>query len=125
MLIRDKEDLELAYELVACAEDLIKAGRVAKTNKLIELKRDIRAYHKKERTSWIIHDDGMDGYTALLLFPEKVKSYLQALNYFMDNYYCECRPSMYDCTGQAFTWSYKLVFRAGRWYCYHSVGFDV
>lgn len=124
MEIRNKQDLEIAYELLAIVQKHPAAGK-DKSQRLIDLKREIRRYNKKERTSWIIHDDGIDGFTALLLFPENVQTYLQARHYFMDYYYCECRPSPYDCTGQAFTWSYKLVNRAGRWYCYHSVGFDV
>ena len=97
-----------------------------KEARLIELKRAIREYNNREiEKRWIIKDDGIDGFTALITFPEKITTYRQAREYFMDNYYCECRPSMYDCTGQAFTWTYKLVKRRGRWYCYHSVGFDV
>lgn len=122
--IRCKQDLEVAYEILAIVKKQIAAGK-DKDDRVKELKKAIRDYNKKEKTRWIIHDDGIDGFTALILFPEGITTYRQAHNYFMENYYCECRPSMYDCTGQAFTWGYKLVKRRDRWYCYHSVGFDV
>ena len=122
--IRNKDDLETAYMLLDIVQEQMARGK-DKSKRLVEIKKAIRDYNKKEKTIWIIQDNGIDGFTALLLFPEKVKSELQARHYFMDNYYRECLPSAYDCTGQAFTWSYKLVQRRGRWYCYHSVGFDV
>ena len=34
-------------------------------------------------------------------------------------------PSMYDCTGQAFTNWYKIFKRRGQFWAYHSVVFDV
>ena len=122
--IRNKLDLEIAYTLVGIVEEKIAEGR-DKHDKLKELKKAIREYNKKERDRWCVHDDGIDGYTELLLLPEDIKTREQAIRYFLDYEYCECIPSMYDCTGQRFTWSYKVVNRRGRWYVYHSVGFDV
>ena len=117
--IRNKSDLEVAYTVLeACKEK-------AKHERIKELKRAIREYNKRERDRWLVHDDGIDGYTELILLPEDIKTRRQAIRYFLDYEYSECIPSMYDCTGQRFTWSYKVVNRRGRWYVYHSVGFDV
>lgn len=122
--IRNKQELEIAYEIMAIIKDAIARGK-DKKDRLIELKRAVRAYNKQERDRWIIHDDGMDGYTEKILLPENIKTNRQARYWFYNNEYSECQPSMYDCTGQRFTWTYKLVKRRGRWYCYHTVGFDV
>lgn len=122
--IRNKQELEIAYEIKMIVEEHLAAGR-DKQERLKELKKAIREYNKQERDRWIIHDDGIDGYTELILLPEKVQTMEQAVRWFMDYEYSECIPSMYDCTGQRFTWFYRVVERRGRWYVYHSVGFDV
>ena len=118
MNIRNKKDLELAYIL-------IKDSKLAKMPALAELKRDVRRYTHRENGRRVIQDDGIDGGTLLIKLPDDIETAEDAEMWFLENEYRECRPSAYDCTGQLFTSSFKLVERFGRWFCYHTVRFDV
>ena len=120
--IRNKQDLETALFLqkIFCERN--------DTEKLVELKRKIRKFYNSDKSPWygrIIKGYGIDGYIAIVELPEWIEIESEASEYFEENLFVVCTPSAYDCTGQAFTNWYKTVNRNGRWYAYHSVGFDV
>ena len=76
----------------------------------------------------IVKDNGIDGFVELISFPEAfdtIDGEDGAEEFFKTFFEIHARPSMYDCTGQAFTSWYKLFERNGRIYAYHCVGFDV
>ena len=105
MQIRSENDLKLAYETINSFKEMMPMAQ--KTDVALEyikeLKRDIRAFFRKEKEKpqrRLVKDDGIDGYIVLI-------------------------HSMYDCTGQAFTSWYKIVERSGSMWAYHSVCFDV
>ena len=91
-----------------------------------ELKRDIREYNKRpESEEVIVRDYGIDGFVIRKPLPDFLKSIEDAVEYFEENEYMRCRPSMYDCTGDLFTSWYKIYKKDGRIWCYHSISVDV
>lgn len=119
--IRGRDDLHFAYSLLGL---LKKQG--ARDEQMNEIKKEIRRYYKGDvKDRRIIHEDGIDGYTVLIRCPENVSDDESAEEWFDYEERRECRPSMYDCTGQPFTIWHRFVERRGGWYCYHRVGFDV
>ena len=123
MVIRNKSDLSLAYSLARLYEQY--ADSEDSKLALDDIKREIRKYTNAPKRDRRFLDGDVDAYTVLIEFPAKIKTKEQAEQHFMDMEYRECRPSAYDCTGQAFTAWHKLVNRRNRWYCYHRVCFDV
>ena len=104
---------------------LLEIEGVTEANKtVIELKRDIRRFHKDgERKGWkgtLVKDYGMDGYITLYELPDVE----DPVEYFKENEEIHYRPSMYDCTGQAFTGWYKIFKRHGKNMVYHRICFD-
>lgn len=95
-----------------------RARRLAKRSNLIDL-----GYGAMERR--IIKDYGIDGFVELVCLPEVISSKESADEFFEEFMRMECEPSMYDCTGQAFTNWHKTVKRRGNYWVYHSVSFDV
>ena len=73
----------------------------------------------------IVKEDGIDGYVELVSIPDVFDTEEAADAFFKDFLYISCRPSMYDCTGQAFTSWYKLFKRRGQFYAYHRIALDV
>lgn len=141
MIASIKSDLEyrVGYEYLSI---LIEADRMAgcadpeKLRTLIaETKRKLRSYAHRgnavdvglgftvERR--IVCDRGMDGYVELVSIPDVFDTEEDADEFFRDFLEIRCTPSMYDCTGQAFTSWYKLFQRNGQFWAYHSVCFDV
>lgn len=118
--IKNNDDLKLAYLIMSAYE----TGE--KPEKVIECKREIRRFlNRPGKNERIVKDYGIDGYIILFPLPSFVKSMNEAENYFEENCVIYARPSIYDCTGQAFTNWYKIVFRNNQFFVYHSVGFDV
>ena len=115
--IRSTKDLELMYLLLRSCDV---PHEIAD-----KYKRAIREYTHREKDRRVIGDDGIDGYTVLIALPDSITGREEAEEHFYNNEYRECLPSMYDCTGQAFTLTHRVVERRGRWYCYHTVRFDV
>lgn len=66
-----------------------------------------------------------DGYIEKVYLPMRIKHRESAEEFFLETWYCECSPSMYDCTGQSFTQDYKIALQGGRYVVYHKVGIDV
>lgn len=102
------------------------------------LKRELRAYAHRDTAvdvgmgfmceRRIVKDEGIDGYIELVSIPEVIDTLDGedgADEFFKTFLEIHARPSMYDCTGQAFTSWYKLFKRRGQFWAYHSVGFDV
>lgn len=105
---------------------------------VVSLKRELRKFAHRDTAvdvgcgfmcdRRIVKDYGIDGYIELVSLPDVI----DALDgedgadaFFNEFLYIRYRPSMYDCTGQAFTSWYKLFKRNGQFWAYHSVGFDV
>lgn len=94
---------------------------------LISEKRALRALLKSRdiKDRRIVKDYGIDGFIVRIVLPEWVETREEAEYWFEENERRECRPSMYDCTGDMFTSWYSLFFINGRWVAYHSVGVDI
>lgn len=134
MDIRNDHDLRVAYRMVYMMADTIANATgmdkgtvesLLKANETIkEIKRNIRAYQRDkaaEREQVIVKDYGMDGFITLYQLPDV--SDPEA--YFEENERITCRPSAYDCTGQAFTSWHKIIKRRGHNMVYHRIAFDV
>ena len=137
-MIQNSEDLRIKYEL------LLLLNRFKNENEsdildmdsyndyVYKIKKEIRDYYKereKDRKEWLIKDDGIDGGIVLFELPSeinsiKIDSFELAEEYFKAYEYRRYRPSMYDCTGQAFTNWYKIVKRNNKFYAYHCISFD-
>ena len=130
-MIRNYRDLRTAYNSVILYEELKKKypkkntlGAKASKKYIVELKKEIRKFHKKTSDRRIIKGD-YDGYLELITLPENIASKKEANMYFDVNERLVCRPSQFDCTGQAFTCWVKIFKRRGRFMAYHNVGYDV
>lgn len=122
MKIRDKEDFQMWTCLLRQRDILSKVN----DENIIKVKRALREFtHKPLSEERIVKDDGIDGYIVLSPLPDRIKTPEGAHDYFMNTEYRECVPSMYDCTGQAFTSWFKIINRQGRFWAYHSICFDV
>ena len=88
-------------------------------------KREIRKFHKKSSDRRIVKDDGIDGYVLLIELPETLGNMRDAEEYFEERETICAIPSVFDCTGQAFTSWFKVFRRRNRFFAYHSIGFDV
>lgn len=123
MIIRNDEHLRLDYMLLSIFEEGSKEGHL----KAVELKKRIRSYQHLPHCSRVIRDDGIDGYVELMQLPEFLdsESKEEATEWFEKECYIEPTRFAYDCTGKPFTNWYKVFRRRGRWFAYHSVGFDV
>lgn len=129
MTIRNRDDLRLAYELLAILSDPDRKvdDPEGLAKHIANLKRTIRLYSHRE-TGYdrrIIRDCGMDGYISLERLPADIKD-LEDANEFFERFMThQYRPSAYDCTGQAITSWYKVHRRSDGFYAYHSVSFDL
>ena len=107
--------------------------------RIVSTKRAMRAYTHRNTNTFdvgmgfvcerrIVKDYGIDGYVELVSIPEVIDTLDGedgADEFFKTFLEIHARPSMYDCTGQAFTSWYKLFKRRGQFWAYHSVCFDV
>lgn len=137
--IKNDRDYRIGYELLRiylteagskeCAEPEKREKHIA------DIKRQLRAYAHRDGTvdvgtgfmveRRIVRDDGFDGYVELVSIPEIFDTAEAAAEFFKVFLEIQYRPSMYDCTGQAFTSWYKLFQRRGQFWAYHRVCFDV
>lgn len=119
--IKNQDNLRLAYDYLKICEEL-----GMPIGKRIVIKRAIREYlHKKKPSDRIIKDYGIDGYVLLMELPDFLETKEEAEEYFEERHVINAIPSIYDCTGRAFTSGYKIFKRRNKYYAYHSVGFDV
>lgn len=122
MKIRDKEDFQMWTYLLRHRDNFSNVN----DEKIIKVKRALREFtHKPLSEERIVKDDGIDGCIVLFPLPDRIKTPEGAHDYFMHTEYRECAPSIYDCTGQAFTSWFKIINRQGRFWAYHSICFDV
>ena len=126
MTIRNNDDLRLAYEILGIyAERDREANFKAKwSDRIILLKREIRAFTKAENKRPVVAFSDEDSVTYLQILPENIQTVEEADAFFYD--YMErviCSP--YDCTGELFTVGHKAFQRHGRFYVYHTMGVDV
>lgn len=131
--VTSPRDLRAAYNVLLDYADLEAKGVEPKSREgvksfLADLKRDIRLYYKRhnrpspETLVWA-KDESM---TVRFKLPDWIETREQAEDYFEDCIRMECRPSMYDCTGQIFTTGYHIAqWRGGEWWCWHSIAMDV
>lgn len=127
MQVRNDNDLKVAYEILNIYKELISEhGKNERAEKRIaEQKREIRKFYKKSNDRRLVKDEGIDGYVLLIELPETLENMQDAKDYFeMRETICAV-PSIFDCTGQAFTSWFKVFERRGRFMAYHAVGFDV
>lgn len=93
----------------------------------VALKRRIRKLNKEAVDyldgNRIIKEYGIDGYVYREVL--KATSMEKAEDEFEDYHRRTYIPSIYDCTGQAFTEWHKIFVIRGKYVLYHSVGFDV
>lgn len=137
--IKDNAGFREGYKLLAVLNDpeLVKNADKALLGEYVqEVKREVRRWAHRDTgvmdvgmgfkvESRIVKDKGVDGFMALLTLPEVLDTEEEAQEFFDRFIRIDYRPSMYDCTGQAFTSWYKLFRRHGRFYVYHSVNYDV
>lgn len=123
--MKSYRDVSVWLTLLRYAES---QGKPMDNEKYIEIKRAIRRFYKKvcDRASRDEYKFGhFDSYTHRYPLPEWIKTKDEAVEYMEENEVMECRPSMYDCTGQLFTSGYKVFERNGRWNVYHHISMDV
>lgn len=131
MIIRNYRNVKVAYEIIRiCREFTPPPGEEARLEEqLVDVKRSVRAFLREQRGQnedrRIIKDEGMDGFVELVRLPAFLRTLDDAKEYFEEHEVRECAPSMYDCTGQAFTSWYKVFERRGRLWAYHRIAFDV
>lgn len=124
--IRSNKDLGLAYIILRDREERF-PSTARNDEKIIEWKKAVRKYLKKPASEKIlVRDYGIDGYVIRYPLPEGISSKEEGEEYFEEYEYIHYHPTYYDCTGQAFTSWYK-VYKAkdGRFWVYHSIGYDV
>lgn len=129
MYIGNNRDLATAYHMLHTMGKLIETCTGIKdTQKVNEavrwLKADIRKYQHAQdskRVYTLVKDYGYDGHIVRFDMPDVD----DPEGWFDDNERLTARPSMYDCTGQAFTSWHEFKTLGGRKVCYHSIAYDV
>lgn len=143
--IKNSADFRRGYEWLRLLSDAHAANGFGKPEvareEIANVKRELRAYANCpaavdvgmgfmcERR--IVKDYGIDGYIELVSIPDVFDTLTDkdgepgAESFFMTFLYRGSRPSMYDCTGQAFTSWYKIFHRRGQFWAYHRVSIDV
>ena len=144
-IITNDREFRTGYEILHWVhERMAEAGGNTESRRarLIELKRNLRQYaHRDTNTVDVgmgfkcerrIVSSDYDGYIELVSIPEVFDTLDDdadgnpgAKTFFEEFLEIHARPSMYDCTGQAFTSWFKLFKRNGQFWAYHSVCFDV
>ena len=132
MQVRNSSDLKVAYEILSIYKELLsECGELdpekmkSVKEKIADQKREIRKFHKKSTDRRIVKDDGIDGYTLLIELPETLGNMQDAEEYFEESETISAVPSIFDCTGQAFTSGFKVFKRRDKFMAYHSICFDV
>ena len=131
--IKDNTTFKMGYEMLAVLEADEKGPSI--NNLISQLKNELRYYAHRDNMEdvgmgfmverRIIKEYGIDGYIELVGIPAVFDNEKDANEFFKDFIFMECRPSIYDCTGQAFTSWYRLFKRNGQFCAYHRISFDV
>lgn len=91
-----------------------------------KMRRQLREESEQYAQEHIVFTDGIDGYTKLVYLGEDEGADVEDVRRWCEaNLWIHARPSLYDCTGQAFTISIVPVKRHGKWYAYHTIRFDI
>ena len=120
-LLRDKYNfLEFLYRM---EKFVMKGKEEIYKEEIIKAKREIRKIQRVEnKNRCTVKDYGVDGWIEKEVFTnttaEKVTAYAE------DNW-IECRPSMYDCTGQLFTSWFEVFEVEDKVILYTKYSFDV
>ena len=144
--IRNQSDFRKGYEWLVILQQLLKENGFGKPDiareEINSIKRELRAFANRDTAvdvgmgfmceRRIVKDYGIDGFVELVSIPEVFDTLDDdadgnpgAETFFKEFLEIHARPSMYDCTGQAFTSWFKLFKRNGQFWAYHSVCFDV
>lgn len=123
--INNRRDLRLAYEILNDIRNF-GGGQHFNTDYVKALKQDIREYLRfdNEEPDYC-HQDDYGYITIRVEVPDYCKSDEDIEEWFDLCQRRTYRPSPYDCTGQLFTISYKIVTLHGQRYLYHHIGMDV
>ena len=73
----------------------------------------------------VISEENGGTYWEKIILPERIPSAESAEAFFLETWEQTYVNSQYDCTGQAFTLSYKIAKQGGRFVVYHNVGLDI
>ena len=120
--ISNDRELRTAYEILSILADR-PADKVKQHADRI--KKAIREYRDRPADSGRVVSSDFDSMVVVIQLPKHLQTAEAADAYFMDHYYREAYPSMYDCTGQIFTTWYKIFKRRGLFWAYHSTAMDV
>ena len=125
--IRNKNDLCLAYKALEVYKFLDSNNRLTSIGKMdcIHIKQAIRSYSQRETTERLVKSYDADGYIVLVTLPAHIRDEDAATAYFEEHMRIIAYPSLYDCTGRAFTCWYRIVERRDRFYVYHRIAYDV
>lgn len=121
-MIRNKEDLEIAYSIISH----FKASGDAERAAIRAIKCDIRDFTARlygDSDRRVIKHDADDAIVLIALCEDTV-SEKEADAIFRREEYITKTYSPYDCTGKANTFKYKLFKRHGFWMAYHWITFD-
>ncbi len=124
-----KSDLEQKFFMLHVIEENWKERPTPlREKKIKELKHEIRSFMKRnelENEKVVVQDGGMDGYTVRYPVPGWCETIDDMIEWFEEEERLRYRPSMYDCTGQAFTCWYEFHKLQGKMWVWHSVAYDV
>lgn len=124
-VIRNNDDLRLAYQYINILRDVYCIKNENFNKKIISVKREIRKYTHKKLDRVLVKNYGIDGHIVLIELPEFLHDEVAADEYFRENELICISPSIYDCTGRAFTSWFKIFKRRNRFFAYHSIAYDV
>ena len=120
--IENDRELRCVYEILGMLAERTTSNvqeRVARIKKAIRKYRDRPVSHEQ-----IVRSD-CDSLLVVFPLDKDLKTAEEADDYFLDHYYREFIPSMYDCTGQVFTTWYKIFRRRGQFWVYNATAIDV
>lgn len=128
LYIKTREDLKRRWitlrfmeKTLAELQDVTKSQAEKSRAFIKDLKQSIREYNHRKTDRRIITGD----YDSVLVLVDVPQGVTDIDAWFDENERLVYMPSMYDCTGQAFTEWYKVVKRAGGYKVYHMIGYDV
>lgn len=135
--IHNKREYKDKYFLMKTVEGLSKETNRTEWEEFLKAwKKRCREYLNADRNtfsfggknvieSWLVKDEGIDGYVELVHLPKHCTTYDEAKEFFDEYLWLERPHSMYDCTGELFTCWRHIFKRNGEYYAYHSVARDV
>lgn len=126
-----RKELRALYEDLSLWNNILELYNVDKSKvekQIKDIKQKIREYDRPKEDSFnyrIVKTYGIDGYIELVELPAYVDNMEYAKEFTAEYIRIPSFSCAYDCTGRCFTNWTKVFERNGKFYCYHSVGFDV